>query len=187
MSKEKKKLNLFEKIEFTDPEYAQKTFDKENTKFKFKLICSVIAAIGSIGAVIVFNGDIESEFLETIISLFVYAGWGAWIISGGIISHFKTIAKICGWIFILLPIPINLGAMLFMLLPTLYVPFLVPVIPTLLATYQSYKNRKDAGEYLAYNNILNQVEQASPVSSVEPIIIEEPTTTEEPTEPITKE
>lgn len=48
MSKKMKKVNLFEKLEITDPDYATKLYEKEKRKWKFKLICTGIAALGSI-------------------------------------------------------------------------------------------------------------------------------------------
>ena len=154
MSKKMKKVNLLEKVEITDPDYATKLYEKEEQKWKFKLICTSIAAIGSICGLIIATGDVPES---TIIQALVILPWPAGIIASLVaspINVFKVILK-CGSVaYYIMPfILIDLVAFVFGLALGLIAVMMLPVIPCLVTLYQSRQNMKYAKDYLAlYHN-----------------------------------
>lgn len=154
MSKKIKKVNLFEKVDITDPDYATKLYEKEEQKWKVKLICTAIAALGSVGSML--NGNFlqsDNDFLAGICGLFWLSGIIAAFISSPI-NVFKVILK-CGSIaYHIVPfLLIDLAAFVLGLGLGFVAVFMLPVIPCLVTLYQSRQNMKYAKDYLAlYHN-----------------------------------
>lgn len=76
----KEKVNLFEKIDINDPDYAQRVYDKETEKFKFKLICGGISLLTSIAWLCV-NAFGMNSVAANITGLFIPVGIIATILS----------------------------------------------------------------------------------------------------------
>ncbi len=67
MTMPKNKIDFFEESEITDLEYAQKIYDTETTKFKTKLICCIVAAVGSVcGYFGIWGGIKPGSFLQSV-------------------------------------------------------------------------------------------------------------------------
>lgn len=151
MEKQKKKVSLFERIEITDPEYAQKVYDKEKSRFKFKLICGAIALIGSICALVMFKVlSSGNEFLSALLSAFWLLGIVASMIAGYLLNFFKVILKFGQIAYHIIPfVLVDLVGFVFGAAFGLMVCFMLPIVPCAVTLYQSYQNLKDTKDYLA--------------------------------------
>ena len=150
MSKKIKKINLLEKVEITDPDYATKLYEKEKRKWKFKLICTGIAALGSIAGLLIGNVNYDgNELLIFFILLSWFSGIIATIITSPI-NIFRVILK-CGSVaYHIVPfLLIDLVAFIFGLTLGFLAVMMLPVIPCLVTLYQSHQNMKYAKYYLA--------------------------------------
>lgn len=150
MKKEKNKVSLFEKVNITDPEYAEKLYQKEKKKQKIKLICTGLAAIGSIAGLLYISGSIESETL--IVAIFgVWAvGFIAALVAGSFINFFKVVFKFASIIYYIIPfILFDILGFVFGLAIGLIGVVLFPVIPCIITLWQSRQNMKYAKDYLA--------------------------------------
>lgn len=150
----KKKVSLFERIEITDPDYAQKMYDKEVNKFKFKLICTGVALVGSVGGWFLIN-PISNNFLSTCLSVLWLVGVIATIAAGSIGNLFKVIFKFGKIAYNIVPfILIDLVCFVFGLALGFLVCMLFPVVPCAITLYQSKENIRNAKDYLAlyYHN-----------------------------------
>ncbi len=150
----KKKENLFERIEITDPEYAQKMYDKEQSKFKFKLICTAVAFIGSIGGYCMIN-KVGDDFVISCMSILWLLGLIATIVAGSIGNFFKIILKFGQTAYNIVPfVLIDIVCFVIGLALGLFACLLFPVVPCAITLYQSREDIKSAKDYLAlyYHN-----------------------------------
>lgn len=146
MKKAKKKEKLFERVEITDQEFAQLTYDTEQKKFKFKLICTGISLFSTLG-VFLWKVDLGA-ILNELIAFVTIAGWVATLISSPL-NVLKTIVKFAkiGWYIVPFYLIDLIGAALGAVL-ALYIFYAFPVVFCVIGLYQSYLNKKDAEEYL---------------------------------------
>ncbi len=169
MKKEKKTISLFEKVKIEDPAYAQKLYDKECLKFKIKLICTVYCAVGSIIISLILWGPLkdypETLFLD-IVAIFGLLSYVACIVGGGLIKGLKLLGYIGLAAWYIIPIfPIDLIALAVAGVFSLMVLMSAPVIPAAISLYQSYKNKKEAEEFLALSNSANGMYNQNNVES----------------------
>lgn len=153
----KEKITLFEKVEITDPEYAQKLYDKETQKFKLKLICAGISLLTSISWLLFFL--LESVMPTTVEDLLLIPMAVGIIVAvvAGPITVVKTVFKIAGtgWRiipFFLLDIVGFLFGLIFAVLGLLFVPVLYCAI----ILYQSYNTKKEAEAFLALDHTMSK-------------------------------
>ena len=160
---EKKKVKFFERIEITDPEYAQKVYDKETKRFKLKLICAGVSLIGSICGFVLFNGSgMDRGFLMSLMGILWGLGIVATFVAGSLLNFFKIILKFGQAAYNIVPyIFIDMLCFVFGAALGLIVCFVFPVVPCSLALYQSYHNLKDAKDYLALYHYETTVTQPS--------------------------
>lgn len=146
MKKAKTKEKLFERVEITDQEFAQQTYEKEQKKFKFKLICTVISLFSTVGCFL-WKVDLGA-FLNELIAFVTVAGWVATLISSPL-NVLKTIVKFAkiGWCIVPFYFIDLIGAALGAVL-ALYIFYAFPVVFCIVSLFQSYLNKKDAEEYL---------------------------------------
>lgn len=150
MKKEKNKVRLFESVNITDPEYAEKLYQKEKKKQKIKLICTGIAAIGSIAGLLYISGSIESEALIVAIFAVWAVGFIAALIAGSFINFFKVVFKFASIIYYIIPfILLDILGFVFGLAIGLMGVVLFPIIPCIITLWQSRQNMKYAKDYLA--------------------------------------
>ena len=90
MDKQKKKVSFFERIEITDPDYAQKVYDKENGRFKFKLACTGMALIASICGLVMVNVDGDASFLLSFLGFLWFIGMIATVLAGSLLNFLKS-------------------------------------------------------------------------------------------------
>ena len=153
MKQEKKKVRLFEKVEITDPEYAQKLYGKEESKFKWKLICTGVALIGSIGGYYCFNNTGDSGFLTGLLGTLWLLGIAAVVAAGSFKSLFGIIIKFGKFGWYIVPFAgLDLIGFAFGAVFGVMASLIFPVIPCAITLYQSYKNMNDAKDYLALWN-----------------------------------
>ena len=153
MKQEKKKVGLFEKVEITDPEYAQKMYDKEESKFKWKLICTGVALLGSIGGLCCFNHAVTNDFLYGLLGLLWLLGIAAVIAAGSFMSLISIILKFGKIAYTIVPfILIDVVCFIFGAALGFVACMVLPVIPCAITLYQSYKNMTEAKNYLALWN-----------------------------------
>ena len=150
MKNVKKQERLFERIEITDQEFAQKMYNDEPKKFKFKLICAGISLFSTVGFFL-WKVDLGT-FLNNLIAFVSIAGWIATIISSPL-NVLKTIVKFAKIGRYIIPfyffdlIGVVLGAFL-----ALYIFYGFPIIYCIIGLYQSYLNKKAAKDYLNLSN-----------------------------------
>ena len=146
----KEKVNFFERLEITDPEYAQKLYDKEEKKLKLKLICTAIAAVGSIGGAYCFTNVRSSGFLFNLLGFFWIAGMVAIIVAGSFKNLLNIILKFGKIAYYIIPFPlIDIFCFIFGAAIGFIACMVLPVIPCGITLYQSYKNINEAKNYLA--------------------------------------
>ena len=153
MSKKMKKVNLFEKVDITDSDYATKLYEKEEQKWKFKLTCTVIAVLGSIGSLLYANYmNSDNEFLSSTFAILWLCGMIAAVITSPI-NIFRVIFKFGSVAYYVVPfILIDLVAFVLGLALGFIAVTMLPVIPCLVTLYQSHQNMKYAKDYLALHN-----------------------------------
>ncbi len=160
MSKKMKKVNLFEKVEITDPEYATKLYEKEEQKWKIKLICTAVAGVGSVCSLATFAASRnETTILSGLIAIIWLLGIVASLVASPV-NVFKVIFK-CGSLgYQVVPfILIDLIGFVFGLAFGILGVAIFPVIPCLVTLYQSRQNMKYAKDFLALyqsENIANE-------------------------------
>lgn len=153
----KEKISLFEKVEITDPEYAQKLYNKETQKFKLKLICAGISLLTSISWLFYFLLEsIMPTTVEDLLLIPMAVGIIAAVVAGPI-TVVKTVFKIArtGWHiipFFLLDIVGFLFGLIFAVLGLLFVPVLYCAI----ILYQSYNTKKEAESFLALDQTMSK-------------------------------
>ncbi len=151
MEKEKKKLGFFEKIEITDPEYAQKMYNNETVRFKRKLICAGIALVGSLCGFFMLNHiGTGGGFLSDLLSVLWLLGFVAAIVAGSLLNFFKIIIQFGKIAYYIVPF-VFIGAICFVFGAAVgfIVCFAFPIVPCGITVYQSYKNLKESKNYLA--------------------------------------
>ena len=150
MDKQKKKVAFFEGIEITDPEYAQKVYDKENSRFKFKLVCAGMALIASICGFVMVNVHSDMGFLSSLMGFLWLLGMIATVIAGSLLNFFKIVLKFGQVAYYLVPfVLIDVVCFVFGAVIGFVVCLMFPVVPCAITLYQSYQNLKDTKDYLA--------------------------------------
>ncbi len=156
MNKEKAREKLFERVNIADPEYAQKLYDKEKIKLKIKLVCIIIAAMGSIcGYIYVFGEQIDKNtFWHSVCGVMWMLGLLSTLVAGSFFNIFKVIFKVGQFGYNLIPFfLLNLLGFVFGLAFGIIVAITLPVIPCAMTLYQSWQNMNDAEDYLESDNI----------------------------------
>ena len=152
MSQLQKKQSLFTKAEIHGVDYAQAMYNEESMKFKIKLICAVISLLSPLSLLIsILFGD--AGFLNVLETVLVCIACGATIIANPIISA-KTILKfgIVGY-WIVPFIIINIIGFVFGIFLALVVFIAFPTFYCIVGLVQSYRNKRDARNYLEmFNN-----------------------------------
>lgn len=153
----KEKTSLFEKVEITDPEYAQKIYEKETQKFKLKLICAGVSLLTSISWLLYFLLEsVSPTAIEDLLLISLGIGIIATIVSGPI-TIIKTIFKVGQIGYTIMPI-ILLDVFCFIIGIWLALAALLiaPVLHCAVILYQSYKNKKAAEEFLALDTVMSK-------------------------------
>lgn len=148
---------LFEKVDITDPEYAQKLYEKETQKFKIKVICAGISLLTSISWLLYF---LLESVLPTAVEDLLLVPLGIGIIAtivAGPITVLKTIFKVGKIGYTIMPI-ILLDAFCFIIgiCLALAALLIVPVLYCAVILYQSYKTKKAAEEFLALDTVMSK-------------------------------
>lgn len=150
----KEKVEIFSKNHFDCFESAQKLYDNENKKFKFKWILGIISIITPICWVIFYN-DYHNEVLEKIVTVPIIIGWIAAIVSSPI-TIIKSVWKIGRWFWYIVPFFFfDIFGLIFGLALGLIVFAYIPTVYCAIGLYQSYLNKTEAAEYLALAQIEN--------------------------------
>ncbi len=146
MKNAKTKEKLFERVVMTDQEFAQQTYDSEQKKFKFKLVCTGISLFSTVGYFL-WKVDLGT-FLNELIAFLTVAGWIATLLSSPL-NILKTIFKFAkiGWYIVPFYLIDLIGAILGAVL-ALYIFYAFPVVFCIIGLFQSYLNKEDAKEYL---------------------------------------
>lgn len=146
MEKQKKKVNLFERVEITDAEAAQELYDSECKKLKFKLICTAVSLFSTVGYFL-WKVDLGA-FLNEVIACLTFAGWIATLLSSPL-NVLKTIFKFAkfGW-YIVPFFFIDIISAIVAAFLALYIFYAFPVVYCIVGVYQSYLNKTYAGECL---------------------------------------
>lgn len=156
MKNAKTKEPIFERMVIEDQEFAQQIYDKEQKKFKFKLICAGISLFSTIGYFL-WNVNLGA-LLNELIAFGAIAGWVATLISSPL-NVLKTILKFAKIGLYVVPFYLIdlIGAVLGAAL-ALYIFYAFPVVFCIIGLYQSYLNKKDAEDYLtSYNEELQKI------------------------------
>lgn len=143
----KEKVSLFEKPEITNREYAQKTYDQESAKFKFKLICAGLSLLTSLGWLLQsVLGD--SQFASILTGILLLIGFAATIISSPI-TLIKTAFKLVrfGWYIVPFALVDLFGAAVGAMAAIALFGF-APVVYCVIGLYQSYLSKKEAERFL---------------------------------------
>lgn len=151
------KNTLFEKVEITDPEYAQKLYEKETQKFKMKVICAGISLLTSISWLLYFLLEsVLPTTVEDLLLIPITIGMIATIIAGPI-TIIKTIFKVSkiGWDIMPFFILGMLGFLFGFIFAVLALLF-VPILHCAVILYQSYKTKKAAEEFLALDTVMSK-------------------------------
>lgn len=152
MSQLQEKTSLFTKAEIHGVDYAQAMYNEESAKFKFKLICAIISLLSPLSLLIsVLFGD--AGFLTVLETVLVCIACGATLIANPIVSA-KTILKFGVIGYLIVPfIIINIIGFIFGIFLALFVFIAFPTFYCIIGLIQSYRNKKDAKEYLEmFNN-----------------------------------
>ncbi len=150
MSKEKKKISIFEKIQLTDMTYAKHTYEKEKLKFKIRLVCTVLAAIGTVCySIFVKRGLDNPAFLDYLLVTGTLFGWAATLVAGYVIKVFSLVFK-CGlFVYYLIPFFFfDLFGFVAGAVFALWIILFYPIVPCLIFLFQSGRNMLEAKEYL---------------------------------------
>ncbi len=159
MSKEKPKVKLFERVNIADSDYAQKLYDKEKQWLKVVLICTAISAVATVSDMVMLHlgSEISGTIFEILVVTMWFVGMLAQFVAGKAIVPIKMI-----WTFIKLGYNIIpfilfdlLGAVAGLVVGAVIIIYL-PVISCLYALYQSYRNLKDAEQFLALDKTMSK-------------------------------
>ncbi len=157
MKNQKEKEKFFERMEISDPEYAQKVYNKEHNWFKFKLICAGIALPTSI---IWFFSDAIKDLpvISTVMAIIMSAGYVAALISCPFMI-IKTVFKVARFMYALVPfILLDVFAGAIGLVAALFMFLYAPAVYCAIGIYQSYKNLNEAKAFLAYYDASEVIE-----------------------------
>lgn len=144
MAKKKEKVVFLEDVQIADKSAAQKLYEKENKWFIFKLICTVISLLGTI--IMVTDSVGKSDIFGYVVIL----GIIACILAAGPFIVIKTCWNFVklGWY--LVPVfPIDICVALCAGVLGLVILLYAPVVYCLFGLAKSYKNKKQAEQYLA--------------------------------------
>ncbi len=151
MSRKKEKIKFFERVVIEDVSYAEEVYERESERFKISLICTAVAALGTL----LFNACQTDAFEFLAWGVF---GWistlfyGAGLI-GTILTGPKNVIKLVWkiglfgywivpfWIF-------DIFGFIFALCIAFIALVYYPVVYALYNVYQSYTNMKDAEDFL---------------------------------------
>lgn len=150
MAKKSKKAKMFEKPEFNSVEEAERLYDKENKKFKIKLILTILAALGSVGWLIFLNLGNSNDFLAGLGLVLVIIGILSALICGVVIKTLKLVFKCAeiGW-FVVPFFPADLIGAVVGLFVGFFAFIFVPVL-VCLATLRQSKINMDEAERFVY-------------------------------------
>jgi len=152
MKETKERRKFFEKPEITELDYAQALLEKENKKFKFKLICTGISILPSIFWLVA--KWLPSNFFGDCCAIIAIIGWIATIICNPL-GILKTMAKFTYFGLLLVPIVFfNIFAAAIGFVLALMLLIYAPVVYCLFGLYQSYLNKQEAEEFLYLNKTL---------------------------------
>ncbi len=151
------KNTLFEKVEITDPEYAQKLYEKETQKFKIKVICAGVSLLTSISWLLYFLLEsVLPTAIEDLLLIPLGIGIIAAIISGPI-TIIKTIFKVGKIGYTIMPIILlDIFCFIMGILVALVALVYVPILHCAVILYQSYKAKKAAEEFLALDTVMSK-------------------------------
>lgn len=150
--KKKEKVNLIDTLEFESVEAAEIFLKKSEKKWKVKLICTVIAAVGTIGILLVFNDAITNDILGGIFAILGLAGIIAAIVAGSFFNYIKVIWKCAKIGYCIVPfylldlVGFLIGAGVGMLIVCL-----LPVVPAGITLLQYKGNIEVAKDFIASN------------------------------------
>lgn len=164
----KENVKLFEKIEITDPEYAKKLYEKESKKWNLKLICTIIAAVGSVCGFLCMSDTLDKTgFLYDLVQFVWFVGLVAMLVAGSVINTLKLIFKVGQLGYYIVPfVLLDLIGFVFGLAFGLIITLMLPVVPAAMTLYQSWQNKKTAEEYLALDAVMNKENYAvNPVNN----------------------
>ncbi len=148
--KEKEKVEIFEKNpEFSSPSEAQEAYKKADFKFKFSIVCSAIAALGSIVWLLsktpVYAHPVGMEICDAILKISLVT-----MLICTNINYIKYLWKAIKFTWFIVPIfPIDLFFCIFGAAAFFALSLFVPALPCLMTLYQAYINRKEARKYLS--------------------------------------
>lgn len=155
----KKKVSLFEKIDISDRDYAQKLYDKEKQWLKVVLICTAISAVATVTDMIMLHlgSDISGTIFEFIVVAMWFVGLISQLISGKVLIPIKMIWTLMKIGYNIIPIILFdlFGAVAGLVVGAVIVIY-VPIISCLYALYQSYQNMKDAEQFLALDKTMSK-------------------------------
>ena len=153
MDKQKKKVTLFEKTEITDPDYAQKVYDRENGRFKLKLVCTGLALVASICGLIMVCFSGITGFLASLMGFLWLLGFVATVFAGALPNYFKIILNSGQTAYFYVSF-VLIDIICFVLGATigLMLCLALPIIPCGITLYQSYQNLKETKDFLALYN-----------------------------------
>lgn len=152
MSRKKEKVKFFERVVIEDVSYAEEVYERESKRFKISLICTAVAALGTL----LFNVGQTSDALKLL--LWGVFGWATVLFYGeGLIGTIltgpknvlKLIWKVGLFGYWIVPFfGIDLLGFVFSISAALIVLVFYPVVFSLYNLYQSYTNMKDAEDFL---------------------------------------
>lgn len=151
MKATKEKVSMFEHISYDDPEYAQKVYEKECGKMKFKGICFAVSIPGSIGGIMMNVFGVSNDFATDIIAILMLIAIIATLLSGPAIV-LKTVWKVVKFGWYIIPFYIlDLFGIILGFYASVMCFFTMPSVFAGINLYQSYVNKMDLEKYLALN------------------------------------
>jgi len=152
----KEKVTFFETPKFENKNAAQLLFEKETNKWKFKVICTIVAGIGSVCGFLIFNNYITNDLVSEMAAIIWLIGVIAAILSGSLINYFKVIWKFAkiGW-FIIPFFILDILGFVFGGAIGLIIVVLLPVVPAIISLIQAKKNKKEAEKFIIYADMIS--------------------------------
>ncbi|MGN0527503.1 MAG: hypothetical protein ACI4IE_00115 [Eubacterium sp.] len=156
--KDKKAENLFQRKIFTDLEYAQKSYKKEQCILSVKIICTVLSIWPTVVMLLqkkITNRITADSFIDYLLAGIMILGYLATILCA-----YKFIFKLFGILisfgFSIVPFLLFdiIGAGIGFLIAIALVAFL-PIVPCIISLIQTIINFIDAKKYLSNESIQN--------------------------------
>ena len=157
--KNKEKEIMFEKgMEFSSAAEAKAFYDKADKKFKFTLICSAIASLGSVvwalSKTAIYAHPVGMEVCDVILKIALLA-----MLVCTNVNYLRYLWKSIKITWFIVPIfPIDVFFAVFGAAAFLIVSLIAPVVPCLMTLYQAYINKKEAEKYLSLAGGFNSFE-----------------------------